>query len=88
MAFIENIIQNEININVLLQQRQKNGIHYIEANKMVAITIQRHYRGYYTRQYFLKLQLAATTIQKHWKKCMAKRYNDNKKLLLTILKKN
>lgn len=67
MAFVEHIIFNETNTDLKLQLKQRNGTRYIEANNMAAITIQRHYRGYYSRVYISKLHLAATIIQKHWR---------------------
>jgi hypothetical protein len=73
MAFVENIINNQLNIDTILKEKQRNGVQYIEAHRLAAITIQRHYKGYYTRLYFLKLNLAAIIIQKHWKEYMAKR---------------
>lgn len=76
MAFVENIIQNQENLDVILQLKRRNGIQYMEANNMAAITIQRYFRGYNTRIYLTKLNLAATIIQKHWKGYMARRYNN------------
>lgn len=73
MAFVENIINNQRNINTILQMKQRNGAQYIETHRVAAIIIQRHYKGYYTRLHFLKLNLAAIIIQKHWKGYMAKR---------------
>lgn len=73
MAFVENIIYNESSIDVLLQNKRQNGVQYIEVNKKAAITIQRYYKGYYTRLYFSKINFAATIIQKHWKGYMARR---------------
>lgn len=73
MAFVDKIIHDEININVILQLKQENGTQYIDTNRMAAIIIQRHFRGYYTRAYFSKLHLAATTIQKYWKGYIARR---------------
>lgn len=76
MAFVENIIHNQENLEVILQSKRKNGVQYVETNKTAAITIQRYFRGYYTRLYLSKLNLAATTIQKHWKGYVARRYNN------------
>lgn len=81
MAFVENITRNEKSIDNILQSKQRNGIRYIESNKMAAINIQRHYKGYYTRQYFSKLNAAANIIQKHWKGYITRRYR-----LITIYK--
>lgn len=78
MAFMENIISDEIiNTDLKLQLKQRNSTQYNEA-EMAATTIQRHYKGYYTRVYISKLHLAATIIQKHWRRYMARKYNNNK----------
>lgn len=76
MSFVkDNNGFNETNIDVILQSKQRNGIHqYIEINKTAAITIQRYYRGYHTRIYILKLNLAAIVIQKYWKGYLTRRY--------------
>lgn len=73
MAFVENIIYNENDTDVILQIKRKNGAQYIEDNKIAAITIQRYYKGYYTRLYFSKINFSATIIQKHWKGYIARR---------------
>lgn len=77
MAFVENIIHNEKILDTILEIKQKNGAQYIENNKNAATTIQRHYRGYYTRSYIYKLNLAATVIQKNWRRYITKRYANN-----------
>lgn len=77
MAFVENIINNESSIDIILELKQKEGAKYIKANTTAAITIQRHYRGYYTRLYISKLNSAAIKIQKFWKGYMARRYINN-----------
>jgi len=74
MVFVENITRTEKSIDQILQLKQRNGTLFIERNKMAAITIQRHYRGYYTRLYFSKLNVAAKIIQKHWKGYITRRY--------------
>ncbi|XP_060870279.1 uncharacterized protein LOC132944788 [Metopolophium dirhodum] len=74
MVFVEYITRNEKNIDNTLQLKQKNGTRFIEGNKTAAITIQRHYRGYYTRLYFSKLNVAAKIIQKYWKGYITRRY--------------
>lgn len=60
---------------MLLQIKLKNEARNTKANNMAAITIQRHFRGYYTRLYISKLNLAAITVQKHWKGYMTRRCN-------------
>lgn len=77
MAFVENIIDNDKNIDVILRMKRRNGARNTKAYKMAAITIQRHFRGYYTRLYISKLNLAAITIQKHWRGYMTRRFNNN-----------
>lgn len=77
MAFVENIIQNKTSINRILQLKRRNGARRVEINNKAAITIQRHYRGHYTRLYLFKLKLAAIVIQKHWKGYIARKYNSN-----------
>ncbi|XP_026823385.1 spermatogenesis-associated protein 17 [Rhopalosiphum maidis] len=77
MVFIENITRIERGIDNILQLKQRNGTRIIEGNKTAAITIQRHFRGYYTRLYFSKLNVAAKVIQKHWKGYITRRYFNN-----------
>lgn len=74
MAFVENIIHNKTNLDRILQLKRKSGTRRVAANKAAAITIQCHYRGYYTRLYLLKLKSAATTIQKYWRGHIARKY--------------
>lgn len=76
MSFVEdNNGFNEINIDLILQTKQRNDTHqYIETNLTAAITIQRYYRGYHTRIYISKLNLAAIVIQKYWKGYLTRRY--------------
>ncbi|XP_016657157.1 uncharacterized protein LOC107882772 [Acyrthosiphon pisum] len=77
MVFVEYITRNENNIDNTLQLKQKMGTRFIEGNKTAAVTIQRHYRGYYTRLYFSKLNVAAKIIQKYWKGYITRRlFND------------
>jgi len=76
MVFVEYIIRTEKNLDNILQLKQRNGTQFIEGNKTAAITIQRHYRGYYTRLYFSKLNVATKIIQKHWKGYIARRYTN------------
>jgi len=78
MVFVEYITRNKKNIDNTLQLKQKNGIRFIEGNETAAITIQRHYRGYYTRLYFSKLNFAAKIIQKYWKGYITRRYTNYK----------
>lgn len=77
MAFVERIIETDKNLDEILQEKRKNGTRYIKVHKTAAITIQRYYRGYYTRLYLSKLNLAAKIIQKYWKGYVNRRYNDN-----------
>lgn len=76
MVFVENITRNEKDTDNTLQLKQRNGSRFIEGNKMAAIIIQRHYRGYYTRLYFSKLNVAAKVIQKYWKGYVTRRYTN------------
>lgn len=73
MAFVDNIIHNQRKVDTILQLKQRNGAQYIADNRVAAITIQRHYKGYYTRLNVFKLNVAALIIQKHWKGYIARR---------------
>lgn len=77
MAFVEHIIENDKNLDEILQGKRKNGVRYFKVHKTAAIIIQRYYRGYYTRLYLSKLNLAAKTIQKYWKGYLTRRYKNN-----------
>lgn len=74
MAFIDNIINNEQILDTISKIKPKIGAQNIEK---AAITIQRHYKGFYTRSYISKLNLAATVIQKNWRRYIARRYANN-----------
>lgn len=74
MAFVENIIHNKTNLDRILQLKRKSGARRVAVNKVAAITIQRHYRGYYTRLHLLKLKSAAINIQKHWRGHITRKY--------------
>lgn len=84
MAFVENIIHNENILDTILEIKRITGARYIEKNKSAATTIQRHYRGYYTRSYISKLNLAATVIQKNWRRYIAKRYANNYEFMCSV----
>lgn len=85
MAFVENIIQNKSNIDSTLQSKQRKEARRATAYKKAAITIQRHYRGHYTRSYFFKLNLAAIIIQKHWRGYIGRKYSDIDHILIDSL---
>lgn len=75
MSFVEDNGFNEINIGLILQTKRRNDTHqYNDINLTAAITIQRYYRGYHTRIYISKLNLAAIVIQKYWKGHLTRRY--------------
>lgn len=76
MAFVEDIINNEIEIERILQLEQECGYaQHITATK-AAIIIQRHYRGHYTRLYISMLNSAAVIIQRLWKRYTFKKRLD------------
>lgn len=77
MAFVEHIIETDKNLDEILHAKRITGARYIKVHKTAAVTIQRYYRGYYTRLYFSKLHLAAVIIQKYWKGYITRRYNGN-----------
>lgn len=76
MSFVENKNGfNEINIDLISQTKRRNDTYQdVETNLIAAITIQRYYRGYHTRIYISKLNLAATVIQKYWRGYLTRRY--------------
>lgn len=77
MAFVQEIINNEREIEEILQSEQECRYAQHNTYNTAAIIIQRYYRGYYTRSFISKLNSAAIIIQKHWNGYMARRYNSN-----------
>jgi len=77
MAFVEDIINNDREIEEILQSEQECGYDSHTTYNTVAIIIQRYYRGYYTRLYLSKLNSAAKIIQKCWRRYMIIKYNIN-----------
>lgn len=74
MAFAKNIIHNKTNLERILRLKRKSEARYVVAYKAAAITIQRHYRGHYTRLHLSNLKSAAITIQKYWRGHIARKY--------------
>jgi len=73
MAFVEDIINNEKEIEEILQFEQECGYAQHITNNTSAVIIQRYNRGYYPRTHILKLISAAIIIKRHWKRYITRK---------------